>query len=924
MKSEEDKEKFIIIDGNSLMNRAFYALPLLKTKQGFFTNAVYGFVSMLIKTIEDENPEYLAVVFDKAAPTFRHEKYPDYKGHREKTPEELKGQIPLLKELLHAMGVFFYEKEGYEADDLIGAFSEKADKKGDKEITIISGDKDLIQLLTNESTKLFLTRKGISEFELYDREKVKEVYDLEVEKFLDLKALMGDKSDNIPGVPGIGEKTATKLLKEFDNLDEIINNIDKISAKKAASRIVENHDKAILSKELARIHSQVPVEMDWDELNKFDFSSKEALTLLKEWEMKSILERISKKISREDIFDDTLKNSNDAIYPSSTKTFEANYFYITKDESEKRTKEILSLLSKSNKAAIYYYSEKDAPEQKSIDPGEFGLAVAIPDPDGEGDEKEKDFGAVNCFFIPQDNISDFIKNAIIPNFPDRLVAHRIKDLWHLFYNEAGKDLSSFGVNITDIEIGGYLLDPTGAPHTPRDLALLYLDKNIKNNNEGYEGVCEWALAQLELESVLLDKLKEEEQWLLYEEIEHPLSFVLARMEHRGITVDRNELEKMEREIDTNIEKLKYEIYQLAGEEFNLNSPKQLGKILFEKLNLPVIKKTKTGYSTSAQVLETLAKEHKICRLILDYRQIYKLKTTYLVGLKELIPSEKIGKIHTTFNQTITVTGRLSSTEPNLQNIPIRLEEGRKIRKAFVTRDTSFDFLACDYSQIELRILAHVSGDKRLIEAFEKGEDFHTQTAALIFDVSLDEVDGQMRSHAKAVNFGIVYGISDYGLSTQLDITRKQAKIYIDSYFNRFPGVKEYTDDVIKKAKEQGYVETLYHRKRKLPDIRHENFNRRTAAERTAMNTPIQGTAADIIKKAMVEVENRLAKERYLDQAKLLLQVHDELVLEVKQDVFDEVARMVKDIMEQVIELKVPLVADIKRGKNWYEMNDYKI
>ncbi|UMZ72561.1 DNA polymerase I [Natranaerofaba carboxydovora] len=905
MNDRLEKEKFVLIDGNSLMNRAFYALPLLTTKQGFFTNAVYGFVSMLVKTIEDEKPNYLAVVFDKALPTFRHERYPEYKGHREKTPEELRGQISLLKELLEAMDIFFYEREGYEADDLIGAITKEVEEEEDKEVLIISGDKDLFQLLSN-STKLLLTRKGITEFELYDKNKISEMYDLDVEQFVDLKALMGDKSDNIPGVPGIGEKTALKLLKEFNSLEEVMEKIDEISAKKAANRLKEHSDKAYLSKELAKIYRDVPLELNWEKLKNFNISSDEALELLSEWEMKSIIKRLSNEESESDLSKENRQAEN---------VFNVDYNYIETDNWDYKKDELIECLKHSGEIALYYYDHDEAPVQKTIDSGEFGLGVV--------------FSPSKCYFVTEEIVSDFIIEVLHPYFPNKIVTHRVKKLWHLFYDETGVDLSNINdlninnLKITDTEICGYILDPTGAPHTPKDLSFQYLGYELKNNNEGYQGVIEWAYSLLELENHLREKLKEEDQLDLYEGIELPLTFVLAKMEHRGITVNKDELDRMENEIDVKVENFKNRIFELAGEEFNLNSPKQLGRILFEKLNLPVIKKTKTGYSTSAQVLETLANEHEICRLILDYRQLYKLKTTYLVGLKDLI-SKETGKIHTTFNQTITVTGRLSSTEPNLQNIPIRLDEGRKIRKAFVTSSKSYNFLACDYSQIELRILAHVSQDEKLIDAFLKGEDFHTQTASLIFNVPASNVDSTMRSHAKAVNFGIVYGISDYGLSTQLNITRKQAKSYIDNYFSRFSGVKEYTDSVIKKAREDGYVKTLYHRKRKLPDILHNNFNIRTAAERTAINTPIQGTAADIIKKAMVEVEEKLKDEGYLDQAKLLLQVHDELVLEVNNEIFDEIALLVKDIMEGVIELKVPLDVDLKRGTNWYDMYDYEI
>ncbi len=896
MKEEKKVDKFIVIDGNSLLNRAFYALPLLQTKQGFFTNAIYGFISMLLRLLEEEQPNYLAVVFDTKEKTFRHKTYPSYKAHRDKAPPEMLPQIPMLKELFEAMGIAYFEKDGFEADDLVGTLAKQASRDG-KHTLIVTGDKDLLQLI-DDHIHVLLTKKGISQMEVYDAAKVKEDFGVEVKELLDLKALIGDKSDNVPGVPGIGEKTALKLLNTYTDLDELYQNVDEIKGK-IGEKLKSAEEEAYLSKELVKIVTDVPLNYRWDDLTVFEVGTQEAIKLLHDWEMKRIVDRLP-NTGLENMVDTEEMKFQGRTFNRET------YQYVGSAEGLKELEEALKHLNKQEKVALYRYlpvisRKKDHPPEP-----DGGLVLAT--------------GDLNVF-VNQAQLPEFIQN-LSQILPKQIIAHDIKAIWYLFYEYGEVDLFTKDLHILDTKLMGYLLSPTEAPHSIELLSDNWLpDVRLSPIKEGWEAICERGEVLLNLYSPMEEVLKERKQWQLYQEIEVKLALILARMETRGITVDKEVLSTMEKDIDARLASFEQEIYELAGEAFNLNSPKQLGHILFEKLNLPVIKKTKTGYSTDASTLEKLAGEYEIAKRLLEYRQLYKLKTTYLVGLKELV-SEKTQKIHTTFNQTITATGRLSSTDPNLQNIPIKLEEGRKIRKAFVVEEERSIFLAGDYSQIELRILAHVSQDKNLIQAFLDEADIHTRTASEVFGVPVEAVSGLMRSHAKAVNFGIVYGISDYGLATQLSVPRKKAKAYIDQYFERFPGVKNYMESVVEMARGQGYVTTLYERRRELPDINHKNYNIRSAAERTAINTPIQGTAADIIKDAMVQVEMNLEASGLLDRAKLILQVHDELILETSREVVEDVADRVKSIMEGVMTLSVPLIVDLKTGPNWYELTPY--
>ncbi|ACB85463.1 DNA polymerase I [Natranaerobius thermophilus] len=918
-------DKFVVIDGNSLLNRAFYALPLLQTKQGFFTNAIYGFTTMLLKLVQDESPNYLAVVFDTKAKTFRHHKFPEYKGHRDKAPDEMRPQMPMLKELLEAMNINYFEKDGYEADDLIGAFTKIA-KQEDKETMVVTGDKDLLQLLDDKTT-ILLTKKGITQMESYDGEKVKEEFGVNVDKLIDLKALTGDKSDNVPGVPGVGKKTALKLLNNYGDLEKLYKSLDGVGGK-LQSKLADNKDKAFLSKELVTIDCEESLieNLDWNQLSKFEIASPKARELLQEWEMNSILERLPAS-------DEEQKKDQSPVNEGKTSSFNwDNFYYISEfphENSDNLESELEKFIQDGNhKMALYRHLPKKlstAKQKDSYPEPEGGLVVSIND---------------LIFYVPEKLLSQVLAETIAPKLIKgndkgtetedapklKIASYNIKRIWHLFKNNTELDLYDLDTNkflFYDTELMAYLLEPTEAPHSIEDMMNRYYGQfDLTPYGQDWQAVCERGAILLDLISPLEDILQERNQWQLYKNIELPLAFILARMEFRGIKVDARVLTEMEANIDHRLSEISTKIFEIAGEEFNLNSPKQLGYILFEKLQLPVVKKTKTGYSTDAKTLETLSHDYEICKLLLDYRQLHKLKTTYLVGLKDLI-SKTTGKIHTTYNQTITATGRLSSTDPNLQNIPIKLEEGRKIRKGFVIQNSDQLFLAADYSQIELRILAHVSEDTNLIQAFQEQQDIHTQTAAQVFEVESTQVTREMRSHAKAVNFGIVYGISDYGLSRQLGISRKQAKTYIDNYLTRFSGVKEYMDQIVNQAKMNGYVETLYNRRRNLPDISHRNFNIRSAAERTAINTPIQGTAADIIKDAMVKVEKELEKQDLLDKAALLLQVHDELILEINKEVLSDVATKVKEIMENIIELKVPLTVDLKTGPNWYDLNPYQ-
>lgn len=874
-----NKKKLVLIDGNSIAYRAFFALPLLNNDKGIHTNAVYGFTMMLQRILEDEKPTHMLVAFDAGKTTFRHKTFSEYKGGRQKTPPELSEQFPYIRELLDAYGIKRYELENYEADDIIGTLSLQAEKAG-FEVKVISGDKDLTQL-SSDSVTVSITRKGITDIEEYTPAHIEEKYGITADRIIDMKGLMGDSSDNIPGVPGVGEKTALKLLKEFGTLEELLESIDRVSGKKLKEKLEEFKEQALMSKELATITREAPVEIKLDDVEYEEFENEKVIAIFKELGFNSLLEKLG---ADSEAVEEELEEIEFAIAEEINENMfsDENAFYVEVLEDN------------------YHYADI------------IGFSIA------------NDKG---CFFISKDTAleSDAFKKWAVDETKKKTVydAKRSEvSLRHHGIHLKGADF--------DLYIASYLINPS---QTIEDIASVgknhgymaiqsdeaFYGKGAKRRIPGEKELAvhlaRKAAALKTLKEKLDGELKDNQQAELFYDLEMPLSLILADMESTGVKVDIGRLKAMGQEILGKLGDIEKRIHQLAGEAFNINSPKQLGVILFEKLGLPPIKKTKTGYSTSADVLEKLEPEHEIIRDILHYRQLGKLQSTYIEGLLKVVDKET-EKVHTRFNQALTQTGRLSSTDPNLQNIPIRLEEGRKIRQAFIPSEKGWVIFAADYSQIELRVLAHIADDKKLIEAFKEDMDIHTKTAMEVFHVSADEVTSNMRRHAKAVNFGIVYGISDYGLSQSLGITRKEAGRFIERYLESYPGVKQYMDDIIHEAKQKGYVSTLLHRRRYLPEITSRNFNLRSFAERTAMNTPIQGSAADIIKKAMIDMADRLRKEEV--KARLLLQVHDELIFEVPEVEIETLKKIVPEVMENAVELKVPLKVDYSYGPTWFD------
>ncbi|WP_338470474.1 DNA polymerase I [Niallia sp. XMNu-256] len=873
-------KKLVLIDGNSIAYRAFFALPLLNNDKGIHTNAVYGFTMMLMKILEDEKPSHMLVAFDAGKTTFRHQTFSEYKGGRQKTPSELSEQFPYIRELLKVYGISTYELENYEADDIIGTLTVQAEKEG-FEIKVITGDKDLTQL-SSPKTTIGITRKGITDIEEYTPEHIQEKYGLSPEQIIDMKGLMGDKSDNIPGVPSVGEKTAIKLLKEFHTVEELLSSIEKVSGAKLKEKLETYKDQAIMSKELATIMREAPIDVQLENIEYNGFDHEKLVGLFKELGFQSLLEKMGGDLQTEepevleDIDFEIVEEVNESIFS------DHNAFYVEVLDGNYHYSDIIGFSLVNDKGHFYIATDK-------------ALESPIFKTWAEDDSKKK-------------VVYDAKRSEV------SLRHHGI----HLN-----------GVTF-DLLIASYLANPSETIEDVASIAKRYGFSSIQSDENFYgkgakrkvpdsaelaQHLVRKALVLEDLEDKLESELKENQQLELYHDLELPLSIILADMESIGVKVDKDGLLAMGEELKGRLAQLEEKIYEAAGETFNINSPKQLGVILFEKLGLPVIKKTKTGYSTSADVLEKLESSHEIIEHILMYRQLGKLKSTYIDGLVKFI-HPKTDKVHTIFNQALTQTGRLSSTDPNLQNIPIRLEEGRKIRKAFVPSEKDWLIFAADYSQIELRVLAHIAGDEKLISAFSEGMDIHTKTAMDVFHVSKEEVTSNMRRHAKAVNFGIVYGISDYGLSQSLKISRKEAGEFIDRYFASYPGVKEYIDEIVKDAKLKGYVSTLMHRRRYLPEITSRNFNLRSFAERTAMNTPIQGSAADIIKKAMVDMAERLKREGL--QTRLLLQVHDELIFEAPPEEIEILKEIVPDVMENAIELKVPLKVDYAYGPTWYD------
>ncbi|NNU75873.1 DNA polymerase I [Clostridium estertheticum] len=867
------KERLLILDGHSLMYRAFYALPALTNSDGIYTNAVYGFTTMLLKMKEEFEPDYIVTTFDRKAPTFRHEEYKDYKAGRKRMPDELQGQFAIVRELLEKMAIDIFELDGFEADDLIGTLSVFAEEQG-LEVFIITGDRDALQLAT-DNVKVVINKKGMSEKEIYDRDRIINEFGVTPTEFIDVKGLMGDASDNIPGVPGIGEKTAYKLIKEYKSIENLLMNIDKVSGKKLVENLNTYSEQAIFSKKLATIITCVPMEMDLSSIkSKENYDVRAVKDLFYKLQFKSLIDKISvDDDSAEEIFSADYEVI-DNLQRLSALTLEIkDTIYIIFDIAD------TNVFSKMCLNNIYInYKEKN-------------YLIKLDDLFKEDEEK---------------TIS-YLKTILESN-DIKKVSHAVKNAYTALNK---KKIKLHGIQF-DTELAAYLLDSAKKEYSLETLMDTNLRISIKGEGHAKE-INKVALLK-KLYEILEPKIKEYEMEELLCEVEQPLTEAISYMEAEGFTVDKANLEELGVKFAADIAKLESTIFVLAGEEFNIKSPKQLGKILFEKLDLPVIKKTKTGYSTNAEVLDALVDKHPIIAEVTKYRQVTKIFSTYIEGLKPVIDTDS--RIHSNFMQTVTTTGRLSSTEPNLQNIPIRHEMGRAIRKAFIPHNDKCVILSADYSQIELRVLAHIAADDNLIQAFIDHSDIHTKTASEVFNVPMDEVTKVMRSNAKAVNFGIVYGIGEFSLANDLNISRKEAKTYIETYFERYPSVKKYMKDIVIAAEENNSVTTIMNRRRFIPEINSANKMVKAAGIRLAMNTPIQGSAADIIKLAMVNVFDKLKEEGL--KSTLILQVHDELILNVYRDELKQVELLVKDQMENVIKLLVPLEVEISIGETWYE------
>lgn len=881
-------EKIMLIDGNSIVNRAFYGVPLLTNGEGRYTNGVYGFLNILFKLLDEEQPDYLAVAFDLHAPTFRHRTFDGYKGTRKGMPEELREQMPLLKEVLQAMHIPIFEQEGFEADDILGTLSALAEKNGIVPV-VVSGDRDLLQL-AGETLKVRIpkTKGGRTETEDYYAADVQAKYGVTPAEFIDMKALMGDASDNIPGVPGIGEKTAAKIITQYHDIETAIAHAAEIKPKKASENLAAYQEQARLSKFLATIVRDMPLEWDKEILKIGDMFNQTAYELVKRLEFKSMFSRFEGSAS-------------------APKQAEQTYRFVADREG---AKEVLAALKK----------------------GEVGYAFVYENEEGQGLALyQEQLGGVwmeaSMAFLMQELLEIFQ-----PFFADsayRKIGHDVKkDI--RFLRSYGYD--GFTAEF-DTAIGAYILNATGSSYEYDDIAAAFLNETYPSQEEVFgKGRTKKAFAALpeaertaygarqaeiffRARKVMEERLAENEQKSLFYDMEMPLIYVLADMEKYGIKVDKAALLAYQKRLGESLDGMEEEIYALAGEKFNINSPKQLGVILFEKLGLKGGKKTKTGYSTAADVLEKLRTAHPIVERILHYRQLVKLKSTYADGLLAVMDAET-EKIYSTFNQTITATGRISSTEPNLQNIPVRLELGRELRKIFIPESAEFCFLDADYSQIELRVLAHISGDESLIAAFKSNQDIHRMTASQVFHVPFDEVTPLQRSNAKAVNFGIIYGKGAFSLGQDLGISRKEAEEYINAYFARYPKIKTFMEDTIKNGTKNGYVSTLWNRRRNMPELQSSNFMQRAAGERAAMNMPIQGTAADIIKLAMIKVHRALQEGGY--RSRLILQVHDELLIEAYKEEKEAVAKILKENMEHAADLLVPLDVDVHEGASWFE------
>ena len=867
-------EKIVLIDGHSILNRAFYGLPDLTNAEGLHTNAIYGFLTIMFKILEEEKPEYLTVAFDVHAPTFRHEMYDAYKGTRKPMADELRQQVPVIKEVLGAMGIKTIEQAGLEADDLLGTISRRSEERG-MEVSVISGDRDLLQLAT-EHVKIRIpkTKQGRTEVEDYYSEDVKNRYQVTPLEFIDLKALMGDTSDNIPGVPSIGEKTATKIITEYHSIENAYAHVEELKPPRASKALKEHWDLAVMSKTLATIEVHADFAYDFEEARLGNIYTEEAYAYFQRLQFKNLLSKF------------------DVTAPANSVE---DHFRVI--ESKTEATEIFRKAAQADcvGAAIFKDLENVLPLFVQ-EAGVGGIALSFSQED------------ILCIRCNAELSGEWLLNELemIAEKTDRFAMFDLKAQME-FLKLQRKD------NCFDATVAAYLLNPLKSDYTYEDVAREQLDFILEDKADLTTKVCYEAYTAYASSSVLEKRLKEDGLWDLFEDIEMPLVFTLYDMERNGVKVEAEALKVYGDQLGDKIVELEKEIYEDANETFNINSPKQLGVVLFENMKIPGGRKTKTGYSTAADVLEKLAPEYPIVAKILEYRQLTKLKSTYADGLAGYIQED--GRIHGKFNQTVTATGRISSTEPNLQNIPVRVELGRMIRKVFVPEE-GYVFVDADYSQIELRVLAHCSGDEQLIKAYREEADIHRITASQVFHVPFDEVTDLQRRNAKAVNFGIVYGISSFGLSQDLSITRKEAAKYIEDYFHTYPGIKAFLDDVVAHAKENGYVKTLFGRRRPVPELASSNFMQRSFGERVAMNAPIQGTAADIMKIAMIGVNKRLKEQKM--KSRLVLQVHDELLIETHRTEIDTVKEILREEMEQAAVLAVPLEIDMHTGNNWYE------
>ena len=873
-------KKILLIDGSSLIFRAFYAIKNLTTKDGVFVNGVYGFLNMYYKALELTNPTHVFVAFDKGSKTFRHTEYSDYKGTRDKAPNEITYQFGILKDLLSSMNVNYLELDEYEADDILGTIAKLAQKEG-FEVDIFTGDRDYLQLV-DDNIFVYLTKKGISEIKLMDNNAIFEDFGISPKQLIDVKALQGDSSDNIPGVKGVGEKTALKLIQEYGNLENLYENLGKLKGK-LKENLENEKDKAYLSRYLGEIYLNVPIDKNIEDFELKDVNINEYIEKLENLEFKSIINKFFKDVKKDN------SNSINHIIDSEVINFSEIFDKIKNDKS----------------IAVKFFSDKEYIYREKFYIGVYS------------DYNKK------SYICKEFNLEDFER---LCNSDIKIVGYDIKEeLFFLLKN-------NFEVNnYEDVMILEYLVDSNKGNYdiTKVSEELLHLEiidlkerfgkgKNKKTFFDLDEDIIvkyisQYVFAISELYSIFVQKVKENNLYSLYENVEKPLVKILADMEKTGVKVDKNKILELNEEYSKLADEYEQRVYELAGEVFNLNSPKQLGVILFDKMKLPVVKKTKTGYSTDVEVLEKLSEDYEIAEYILKYRSLNKLISTYLVGILDYIMEDD--RVRTSYKQMITATGRLSSVDPNLQNIPVRTQEGKNIRKVFVA-DKNKVFIDADYSQIELRVLAHLSKDLVMIDSFKNDLDIHYKTASEVFGVPIEEVTDNQRRSAKAVNFGIVYGISDYGLSKDLNITRNEARQYIDGYLNTYPNIKNYMEEIVKIAKKDGYVTTILGRKRYIPEINSKNFNIRSFGERIALNTPIQGSAADIIKLAMIKVYERLKEEKV--NAKLILQIHDELIIECDEKEKDIVKNILKESMENVYKLDLPLKVDVCEGRNWYE------